>query len=73
MSKLSSIILAGHSVPREICFTAAWQHACRLADAATELLESLRTLSSLCDDIGLYPLNVEDARAIIAKAEGREA
>ena len=39
--------------------------------AAPELLESLQTLTELCEEAGLYPLNVEDARTAIAKAKGK--
>lgn len=40
----------------------------RLIAAAPDLLEALQTLTELCDERGLYPLNIEDARNAIAKA-----
>ena len=72
MSNLSSIILAGHSVPREICFTAAWQHACRLADAAPKLLEACRAVVERweCGDLAEA---TRMCAAAIAKAEWRQA
>jgi hypothetical protein len=54
--------------------TTKQQHSVMDADKIAmfpELVEALRTLAELCAERGLYPLNVDDALRVIAKAEGR--